>query len=163
MRQDRSLRHSRWECKYHVVFIPKYRKKSRSAPTDGDLPPLGGARNREAILSCRFERLTFLRKPPALPEEPSLIVLVNERKDWIVHCFWVSSCIKCNAPEVVHTRRRNASLHMYRPGSHQTGATPPAIQICQSTLATQTALHLDRVTYGRENAELLFSRWRMTV
>ena len=28
MRQDRSLSHSRWECKYHVVFIPKYRKKS---------------------------------------------------------------------------------------------------------------------------------------
>ena len=28
MRQDRSLRHSRWECKYHVVFIPKYRKKA---------------------------------------------------------------------------------------------------------------------------------------
>ena len=22
-----SLKHSRWECKYHVVFIPKYRKK----------------------------------------------------------------------------------------------------------------------------------------
>ena len=27
MRQDRSLSHSCWECKYHVVFIPKYRKK----------------------------------------------------------------------------------------------------------------------------------------
>ena len=23
-----SLSHSRWECKYHVVFIPKYRKKA---------------------------------------------------------------------------------------------------------------------------------------
>ena len=22
-----SLKHSRWKCKYHVVFIPKYRKK----------------------------------------------------------------------------------------------------------------------------------------
>ena len=22
-----SLRHSRWDCKYHVVWIPKYRKK----------------------------------------------------------------------------------------------------------------------------------------
>ncbi len=28
MRQDRSLSHSRWECKYHVVFIPKYRCKA---------------------------------------------------------------------------------------------------------------------------------------
>jgi len=28
MRQDRSIRLSRWERKYHVVFIPKYRKKA---------------------------------------------------------------------------------------------------------------------------------------
>jgi len=28
MRHVGSLSHSRWECKYHVVFIPKYRKKS---------------------------------------------------------------------------------------------------------------------------------------
>ena len=28
MRRIGSLNHSRWECKYHVVFIPKYRKKS---------------------------------------------------------------------------------------------------------------------------------------
>ena len=27
MSEYRSLNHSRWECKYHVVFIPKYRKK----------------------------------------------------------------------------------------------------------------------------------------
>lgn len=28
MRQVGSLDHSRWECKYHVVFISKYRKKA---------------------------------------------------------------------------------------------------------------------------------------
>lgn len=28
MSQTRSLSHSRWECQYHVVFIPKYRKKT---------------------------------------------------------------------------------------------------------------------------------------
>ena len=27
MRQVNSLSHTRWECKYHIVFIPKYRKK----------------------------------------------------------------------------------------------------------------------------------------
>ena len=26
-----SLNHTRWECKYHVIFIPKYRKKSMYA------------------------------------------------------------------------------------------------------------------------------------
>jgi putative transposase len=28
MRQVESLNHTRWECKYHVVFIPKYRRKT---------------------------------------------------------------------------------------------------------------------------------------
>ncbi len=27
MSQVRSLSHSRWECQFHVLFIPKYRKK----------------------------------------------------------------------------------------------------------------------------------------
>ena len=28
MNNDLSLNHSRWECKYHVVWIPKYRRKA---------------------------------------------------------------------------------------------------------------------------------------
>lgn len=28
MRQVNSLSHTRWECKYHIVFIPKYRRKT---------------------------------------------------------------------------------------------------------------------------------------
>ena len=27
MRRVSSLSHTRWECKYHIVFIPKYRRK----------------------------------------------------------------------------------------------------------------------------------------
>src|SRR5262245_38940794 len=27
-RSTENLRHTRWECKYHVVFTPKYRKRS---------------------------------------------------------------------------------------------------------------------------------------
>ena len=27
MRQVYSLNHTRWECKYHIIFIPKYRRK----------------------------------------------------------------------------------------------------------------------------------------
>ena len=27
MRPVNSLNHTRWECKYHIVFIPKYRRK----------------------------------------------------------------------------------------------------------------------------------------
>lgn len=28
MQNDTSLCHTKWDCKYHVVFIPKYRRKS---------------------------------------------------------------------------------------------------------------------------------------
>ena len=28
MRSVEGLSHTRWECKYHIVFIPKYRKKA---------------------------------------------------------------------------------------------------------------------------------------
>ena len=28
MRRVNSLSHTRWECKYHIVFIPKYRRKA---------------------------------------------------------------------------------------------------------------------------------------
>ena len=36
----KSLAHSRWECKYHVVFVPKYRRKA----VDGEIrASLGGS------------------------------------------------------------------------------------------------------------------------
>jgi hypothetical protein len=38
MRQVESLNHTRWECKYHIVFIPKYRKKVRSTLPGGIQP-----------------------------------------------------------------------------------------------------------------------------
>jgi len=28
MNTPESLKHTKWECKYHIVWIPKYRKKS---------------------------------------------------------------------------------------------------------------------------------------
>jgi putative transposase len=28
MHDEQSLSHTKWECKYHIVWIPKYRKKA---------------------------------------------------------------------------------------------------------------------------------------
>lgn len=28
MKDEESLRHTRWDCKYHIVWIPKYRRKA---------------------------------------------------------------------------------------------------------------------------------------
>ncbi|WP_366534810.1 transposase, partial [Yersinia pestis] len=27
MRDEKSLAHTRWNCKYHIVFAPKYRRQ----------------------------------------------------------------------------------------------------------------------------------------
>ena len=52
----RALSHTRWDCKYHVVFIPKRRKKSIFGALRkhlGTQPPSGGSRGESA-----FEALT---------------------------------------------------------------------------------------------------------
>ena len=47
-----SLSHTRWECKYHVVFIPKYRKKSIYGWVSKELGPIirGLARQKEVVV-----------------------------------------------------------------------------------------------------------------
>jgi putative transposase len=35
-----TLKHTTWECKYHVVFIPKYRRKGLNAQLRRDLGPV---------------------------------------------------------------------------------------------------------------------------
>jgi len=46
------LSHTRWECKYHVVFIPKYRKKSIYGWVRKELGPImrGLARQKEVVV-----------------------------------------------------------------------------------------------------------------
>ena len=56
MSQDHNhLNHSTWECKYHVVFTPKYRKKAlfgqirRWALYSASLPSARNARSKKDI------------------------------------------------------------------------------------------------------------------
>lgn len=35
-----SLNHTRWECKYHIVWIPKYRKKKLFGELQAELGPV---------------------------------------------------------------------------------------------------------------------------
>ena len=53
MQPYESLKHTTWECKYHVVFIPKYRRKALYAQLRRDLGPVfrGLAEQKE----CRVE------------------------------------------------------------------------------------------------------------
>ena len=52
MRQVNSLNHTRWECKYHVVFIPKYRRKTLFGQIRKDLGEIfhGLARQKESYI-----------------------------------------------------------------------------------------------------------------
>ena len=51
-RSTDNLRHTRWECKYHVVFIPKYRKKNIYGWVRRELGPIirDLARQKESIV-----------------------------------------------------------------------------------------------------------------
>ena len=40
MEERESLSHTKWECKYHVVWIPKYRKKKLFAGLRKDIGPI---------------------------------------------------------------------------------------------------------------------------
>ena len=52
MRQVNSLNHTRWECKYHIVFIPKYRRKALFGQIRRDLAEVFHtlARQRESLI-----------------------------------------------------------------------------------------------------------------
>ena len=52
MRQVNSLNHTRWECKYHIVFIPKYRRKVLFGQIRGELADVfhSLARQRESLI-----------------------------------------------------------------------------------------------------------------
>jgi len=52
MREVGSLNHTRWECKYHVVFIPKYRKKALFGQIRRDLAEVFRrlARQRQSLI-----------------------------------------------------------------------------------------------------------------
>jgi putative transposase len=52
MRSVESSSHTRWKCKYHVVFIPKYRKRAISGQIRGDLGEVFRrlARQKESVI-----------------------------------------------------------------------------------------------------------------
>lgn len=44
MNDDESLNHTKWECKYHIVLIPKCRKKCLFGKIRSELGPIFRAR-----------------------------------------------------------------------------------------------------------------------
>ena len=52
MQEYNKLQHTTWECKYHVVFIPKYRKKALYGALRRELGPVfrALAKQKEAVV-----------------------------------------------------------------------------------------------------------------
>ena len=50
---DQSLSHTRWKCQYHIVFIPKYRRKVMYGEVKADL--------REILRTlCRYKKVEII-------------------------------------------------------------------------------------------------------
>ena len=62
MKDYRSLSHTKWDCKYHVVFIPKYRRKRIFGKLRGHLGEIcmsWRSRNKAESLRDTSGRITF--------------------------------------------------------------------------------------------------------
>ncbi len=68
MREVGSLNHSRWECKYHVVFIPKYRKKVIFGQIRRDLG--------EVIKRLAQQRESYIEEGHLLPDHVHIMISI---------------------------------------------------------------------------------------
>ncbi len=68
MSDYRSLSHTKWECKYHVVFIPKYRKKRI----------FGGIRRRlgEVLRRLAEQRESWIEEGHLLPDHVHIMISI---------------------------------------------------------------------------------------
>ena len=71
MDEPKTLNHSKWECKYHVVFIPKYRRESLYKELR---PKIGAAQ-------LRFDRLPDVRWLSALIASQSECIMLRPSAD----------------------------------------------------------------------------------
>lgn len=61
MDEYQSLSHSQWECKYHVIFIPKFRRK---VPCQGGINPRFVWNYRSRSTSAEFQTLGLVPTEP---------------------------------------------------------------------------------------------------
>ena len=87
---NRSISHTRWKCQYHIVFIPKYRKKVLYGKVREDV--------REIINTlCKYKDVEIIavtvplrrgkNKPPL---EVVVVNLVHRKGGWHSYVFSVN-------------------------------------------------------------------------
>ena len=79
MRQADSLNHTRWECKYHVVFIPKYRKRALFGQLRRDLGEIFHrlAKQKECNIEQGYVMLDHVHMMISIPPKYSVSQVVG--------------------------------------------------------------------------------------
>ena len=106
MSNYQSLSHSKWECKYHVVFIPKYRKKAIYGQLRRELGGVfrGLARQKESEIEAGHLMSDHVHMMISIPPKYAVAQVVGyikgksaiyiarnfaeRRRNFIGHHFW---------------------------------------------------------------------------
>jgi putative transposase len=82
MNDYESLKHTKWECKYHVVFIPKYRKKAIFGVLRNDLRAVFKelARQKEAKIEEGHMMIDHVHMMISIPPKYSVSQVVGFMK-----------------------------------------------------------------------------------
>lgn len=109
MKDWQSMAHVKWECKYHIVFIPKYRKKIL----------YGKVRKRIGEIFqelCRYRRIDIL-EGHAMPDHAHMCLSVPPKYSISMAIGYIKgkSAIKINR-EIMGHKRQFTGLHFWAPG-----------------------------------------------
>ena len=79
MRNKESLSHTKWECKYHIVFIPKYRRKRIYGELRENLGPMFRelASQRESVIEEGHLREDHVHMLISIPPKYSVAQVVG--------------------------------------------------------------------------------------
>ncbi len=84
MRQVNSLNHIRWECKYHIVFIPKYRRSALFGQIRRDFPEMfrSLAKQKESVIEEGHVLAEHVHMMISIPPKYAVALVIRE---YILH------------------------------------------------------------------------------
>ena len=77
---NQSITHTRWNCTYHIVFIPKFRRKIMYGETKRDLVEIVEVPNHPYFVACQFHPEFNSRPNRAHPLFQGLIDPAHKKK-----------------------------------------------------------------------------------
>ena len=104
MSDYRSLSHARWECKYHVVFIPKYRKKAIYGELRKDLG--------NVFRTLAEQRESYIEEGHLMPDHVHIMISIPPK-----HA--VAQVVGYTKGKIVRRNDRPVDLPHQVPGFHE--------------------------------------------